>query len=97
LQGFFQTTGRHVSLLAAVSEFVEASAELNGRTLGEVVEGYLRTAAGVKRQNIAEAIEEFLQLDAPRTHASLTFALPPLHVVLALPSLFRPSATVARA
>jgi integrase len=70
LQGFYQSTGRRVSLLAAVSEFVEAAGKLRGRTLGEAVTGYLRTVADVKRKDIKEAVEEFLQADAPRTKAS---------------------------
>jgi integrase len=70
LQGFYQSTGRRVSLLAAVSEFVEASGKLHGRTMGEAVEGYLRTVASVKRKDIKQAVEEFLQADAPRTHAA---------------------------
>jgi integrase len=70
LQGFYQSTGCRVSLLAAVSEFVEASAKLNGRTMGEAVAGYLRTVASVKRKDVKEAVAEFLQADAPRTRAS---------------------------
>jgi integrase len=70
LQGFYQTTGRRVSLLAGISEFVEASGKLDGRTMGEAVEGYLRTVASVKRKNIGEAVTEFLQADAPRTKAA---------------------------
>jgi integrase len=70
LQGFCQSTGRRVSLLAAVSEFVEASRKLNGRTIGEAVEGYLRNVASVKRKDIKEAVAEFLQVDAPRTKAT---------------------------
>jgi site-specific recombinase XerD len=70
LQGFCQSTGRRVSLLAAVSEFVEASRKLNGRTMGEAVEGYLRNVASVKRKDLKEAVAEFLQVDAPRTHAA---------------------------
>jgi hypothetical protein len=34
LQGFYQSTGRRVSLLAGISEYCEASARLSGRTLG---------------------------------------------------------------
>ena len=70
LQGFYQTTGRRVSLLAGISEFVEASGRLGGRTMGEAVEGYLRTVASVKRKDIGEAVTEFLQADAPRTKAA---------------------------
>ena len=67
LQGFFQASGRRVSLLAAVSDFVEASGKLGGRTLGEAVTGYMRTVATVKRKDIGEAVTEFLQSDTPRT------------------------------
>jgi len=70
LQSFYQTTGRRVSLLAGISEFVEASGKLGGRTMGEAVEGYLRTVASVKRKDIGEAVTEFLQADAPRTKAA---------------------------
>ena len=69
LQDFYQSSGRRVSLLAAVSEFVEASGKLHGRTMGEAVEGYLRNVASVKRKDIKEAVAEFLQADAPRTKA----------------------------
>lgn len=71
LQGFYQATGRRVSLLAAVSEFAEAAGKLlPGRTLGEAVTGYLRTVANIGRKDIKEAVEEFLRADAPRTKAS---------------------------
>jgi hypothetical protein len=35
LQSFYESSGRRVSLLGAVSEFVEASGKLNGHTLAE--------------------------------------------------------------
>ena len=70
LTDFYRATGRRVSLLAAVSEFVEASGKLGGRTMGEAVEGYLRTVASVKREDIKEAVAEFLLADAPRTKAA---------------------------
>jgi integrase len=70
LESFRQSTGRRVSLLAGISEFVESSIRLNGRTMGEAVEGFLRTVANVKRKDIKEAVAEFLQADAPRTKAA---------------------------
>jgi integrase len=70
LQGFFQASGRRVSLLAAVSDFVEASGKLGGRTLSEAVEGYLRTVATVKRKDAAAAVEEYIQINEPRTRAA---------------------------
>ena len=40
LASFRQSTGRAVSLLAAVREFVEAAGKLHGRSLDEAVAGY---------------------------------------------------------
>jgi len=70
LESFRQSTGRAVSLLAAVREFVEASGKLHGRSLDEAVTGYLRTVVSVTRKDIAEAVAEFLLADAPRTKAA---------------------------
>ncbi|MGO9477299.1 MAG: tyrosine-type recombinase/integrase [Limisphaerales bacterium] len=70
LTEFYRATGRRVSLLAAVSEFVEASGKLHGHTMGEVVEGYLHTVATVKRKDIAAAVEEFIQANESRTRAA---------------------------
>jgi integrase len=70
LADFYRATGRRVSLLAAVSEFVESSEKLNGRTMSEAVEGYQRTVVNVKRKDIKEAVAEFLQADVPRTKAA---------------------------
>ena len=70
VQRLFVDTGRRVSLLAGISEYCEAVGKLGARALGEAVEGYLRTVASVKRKDIKEAVAEFLQADAPRTHAS---------------------------
>jgi integrase len=69
LQGFYQASGRRVSLLAAVSEFVEAAGKLHGRTLDEAVSGYLRTVVSVARKDIGEAVTEFLQSEELRTKA----------------------------
>lgn len=69
LQAFYQSTGRKISLHSAVSEYIEAAGQLSGRTLGEAVEGYLRTVAVVKRKDIAEAVEEFIAVEDPRTKA----------------------------
>src|ERR1035437_7154324 len=60
LQGFFQATGRRVSLLGAVAEFAEACCKIGGRALGVAVDGYLRTVVSVKRKGVSEAVEEFI-------------------------------------
>jgi len=67
LQGFYQTSGRHVSLLSAVTEFIQASSKLNGRTLDEAIVGYLRTAVSVKEMDIGQCVEEFLKIEEQRT------------------------------
>ncbi len=70
LQGLYVATGRRVSLLAAVSEFSDASVnKLNGRILGDVVESYLKTIASVKRKTVAEAVEEFIETRRPLAEA----------------------------
>ena len=69
LNTFYQSTGRRISLLATVSEYCEAAAKLPGRSLGEVADGYLRTVATVKRQDLAAAVEEFITAEEPRTKA----------------------------
>jgi len=67
---YYQTTGRKISLLAAVSEYCEAAARLRGRTLTEAVEGFSRTVATVKRQDLAASIEQFITAEEPRTQSS---------------------------
>ncbi|MDE3068439.1 MAG: hypothetical protein KGJ60_12955 [Verrucomicrobiota bacterium] len=67
LQAHYQATGRRVSLLASVSAYCEADAKLNGQTLLPAVQGYLQSVASVKRMDIAEAVDEFLQTQTPRT------------------------------
>jgi integrase len=69
LQSFHQSTGRRVSLLAGISEYCEASAKLSGRCLGDAVEGYLSAVASVKRKAVAEAADEFISGEEPRTKA----------------------------
>jgi integrase len=70
LEAFRQSTGRRLSLLGAVSEFCEAAGKLNGRTLADAVGGYLSTIAAVRRKDIAEAVEEFIKAEEPRTKAA---------------------------
>ncbi len=60
LESLFESTGRCVSPLAAVSELSEAAIQFNGRARGEVLEGYLNTIVSVKRKDVAEAIEDFI-------------------------------------
>lgn len=70
LNTFRETTGRKLSLLAVVSEYCEAAAKLRGHTLADAAQGFLRTVATVKRVTVAEAVEEFLAAEEPRTRAA---------------------------
>ncbi len=70
LESFRQATGKRVSLLCAVSEFVEAASKLNGHTLSEAVGRFLNTVANLQRKDVREAVEEFIKTDEPRTRAS---------------------------
>jgi integrase len=70
LRGFYRDTGSNISLKRAVADYVEAARHLNGHTLAEAVEGYMANIVSVKRKDLAEAVEEFIQTDEPRTKAS---------------------------
>jgi len=61
LQSHFQSTGRRISLLAGISEYCEANAKLGERPLSECVDSYLCNLAAVKRKDISEAAEEFIE------------------------------------
>ena len=54
------TIGRRISLLAAVSEFADASAKLKGRNLGEVIDAYQQSIGVVKEMDVSKAVEEFI-------------------------------------
>ena len=61
--------GRRVSLLAAVSEFADASTKLKGRHLSEVIEAYLKSIAHVQQKDISEAVEDFILMRKPLTES----------------------------
>ena len=67
-----QATGKRFSLLAAVSEFSEVIALLNGRPLRVAVDGFLTTVADVKRKDLAEAVTEFTASREPKTKPKRT-------------------------
>lgn len=66
LQAHFTTTGRRVSLLAAVTAYVEAAERLQGRPIGEAVDFFLAHQVVVKRVDLAQAVEEFIAAEGPR-------------------------------
>jgi integrase len=67
LEGLGRDTGRRVCLLAVAIEYAEAARKLNGRTLGQAVDGYLSTVVSVKRMDLGQAVEKFIQGRAHKT------------------------------
>jgi integrase len=61
LESLRQTSGRHFSLLAAVSGFAAAVDKLRDKPLDEAIESYLRTVVAIQRKDIGEAVEEFIE------------------------------------
>jgi integrase len=61
LQRYYQETGKRVSIRFAVGEYCEAARKLDGRTLAEAMEGFLSTVAKVKRVDLSEAVEQFIE------------------------------------
>jgi len=61
LHELFRETGKKVSLLGAVSVFVEATRRLGDRPVPEAVDGFLSTVVIVQRKNISDAVEEFIE------------------------------------
>ena len=67
LETLRESIGRRISLLAAISEFADASTKLKGRHLSEVIDAYLKSIADVKRKDILEAVKEFILMRKPLT------------------------------
>ena len=66
LEAYRQSTGRRVSLLRAVSEYAESAGKLDC-SVPEAVDGYLSTVAKVKRKDLKEAIDLFIDERKLRT------------------------------
>jgi integrase len=69
LQRFYQATGNRLSIRFTVGAYCEAARKLQGRPLAEAVDGYLRSVVSVKRVDLAEAVQEFVAVNKPRTVA----------------------------
>ncbi|MCX6929651.1 MAG: hypothetical protein NT154_41515 [Verrucomicrobia bacterium] len=70
LQGLYEATGKRISLREAAVEISAAIMKLGDRTPGEAISGYLNNIAVVSRKDIAQAVEEFIAAEDPRTKAS---------------------------
>jgi len=69
LERLYQATGKRISIRFAVGEYCEAARKLDGRTLAEAMDGFLSTVAKVKRVDLAEAVEKFIESRKLKTTA----------------------------
>jgi integrase len=69
LDAFRRETGRTITALQAVTQYVHAAKLLGERPLDEAVESYLRTVAVVRRKALSEAVTEFVAMRAPKAEA----------------------------
>ena len=69
LQRFYQMTGKRVSMRFAVGAYCESARKLGERTLADAVDGFLSTVATVKRVDLSEAVEKFIESRKPKTVA----------------------------
>lgn len=61
IQTFREETGRTVSPLEAVTGYLEATKRLGKCRLMEAIDGFLATVAVVKRRDLKEVVEEFIE------------------------------------
>jgi integrase len=61
LQRFYQTTGKRISIRFAVGAYCESARKLGERALAEAVDGFLSTVATIKRVDLSEAVEQFIE------------------------------------
>ena len=70
LQGFYQSTGKRVSLYGAAEQFTQAASKLKDHSLPEAVDGFLGSVVTVKRISVHEAIEQFIAFRKTKTLAA---------------------------
>ena len=71
LQGFYQSTGKRISLHGAAVQFTEAASALKGQhSLAEAVDGFLGSVVTVKPISVREAIEQFIAFRKSKTVAA---------------------------
>jgi integrase len=69
LQGFYESTGKRVSLHEAATQFTENEIKLrpSGRSQTEAIDGFLGSVVSVKRISVHEAIEQFITFRKTKT------------------------------
>jgi integrase len=70
LDAFKVDTGKTISALEAVKGYLDAARKLGEHTLTAAVAGFLNGAATVRRRDVGEAVEEFLQAREPLTRSA---------------------------
>ena len=70
LDVFRRETGRSVSALEAVNEYLAAARKLGDRPLSQAITGYLGTVATVRAVDLAAAVQEFLAAQEAKTQST---------------------------
>ena len=71
LQGFYQSTGKRISLHGAAVQLIESAAKLKGQhSLAEAVDGFLGSVVTIKRISVRDAIEQFITFRKVKTIAA---------------------------
>jgi integrase len=71
LDGFYQKTGKRLSIAVAVSQLCDAAVKLGDRpvSVSEAVGGFLSTIATIKRMDLLKAVEDWNAMRQPKTVA----------------------------
>ena len=69
LDRYFQATGKRISLADGIDSFCTAATRLRDRPLAEAVEGFMSTVASVKRMDLGQAVEQWIESRKPKTQA----------------------------
>jgi hypothetical protein len=69
LETYNRSTGRNITLLGAVSKFVDVSSKLGPQTMDEAADGFLSGAANVHQKGLVEAADDFIKSNEPKTKA----------------------------
>ncbi|MCX6925949.1 MAG: hypothetical protein NT154_22495, partial [Verrucomicrobia bacterium] len=70
LQGYYEATGKRVSLHGAAVQFTESASKLKDHSMSEAIDGFLHSVVTVKHISVHEAIEQFIAFRKAKTLAA---------------------------
>jgi integrase len=69
LDGFFRASGKRVSLAEGIEAYCSAAVKAGTHSLAEAVDGFMSTVASVKRMDLGQAVEQWIESRQFRTVA----------------------------